>query len=263
MRCGMSDQSKDLAELLRDRPRLGTAHGRVESRTRSAAAFAVGQRWDAQLRLFYPPGSYATISPPQGEREPSPAWSPDAIDMRVAHVWIDALDRSRTESRGSDNHPHLLVVGSDKWAEYTPYRGIAQARPRDGLSQALHLPHRETALALLAPWRLLHGYTLHIIGNAEVAGRQGVRYRGLPTSDARAVVDSGGEDEPFVYAGADAAEFVVDTERGVLLRWSGYADGEEYAVTAFTTLTFDQEVDNWLFDPELVPAWGAAQRKAL
>lgn len=259
----LSDQSRELVELLRGRPRLGTVSGRVEYRTKSAVASAVGQRWSAQLRPFYPPGAYATISPAT-MGEPEPVLPAAASDVRVERVWVNAPDRSRTEGRDPDGRPYLLVVGAEAWAEYTSFRQVrGWALPRDPVSRELNPQHRETAFALLEPWRLLRGYTLRAIGAEEVAGRRGVLYRGVPTSDAQAVVASGGEDEPFVYAGAEAAEFVIDAERGVLLRWSGFASGEVYATATFTTIDFDDVLDDWLFDPSLVPGWGAAQRGAL
>jgi hypothetical protein len=132
-----------------------------------------------------------------------------------------------------------------------PVTAYLRLRTANPAPYAGFLRHRDVALALLHPSRLLRGYALRTEGHAEIAGRSAIRLRGLPTYDARAVYESGGEDEPTVCVGADEVEFMVDVERGVVLRWAGFVAGEEYGATTFIDIAFDEMLDERLFDPTL------------
>lgn len=245
-----------------DPARFVTAHGNVTSMSQVATAAAVAEQWSAQLRPYYPPGTYATIAPATSVTSATSAdWPVDAIDVRDEHVWVNAPDCSRVEGRDAHGRPFSIVVGREAWAEYTSSGHLrGWPLPHDPVQRFFNPQHRETVLALLEPWRLVHGYALEVVDEVTVAGRQGFRYRGRPTADARAVYESGREDEPLVYAGAEAAEFVIDAERGVVLRWSGLVDGAEYETMTFSTIHFDEPLDDWLFDPALLIPQGHTPR---
>lgn len=125
--------------------------------------------------------------------------------------------------------------------------------PRDpharAIEQAIDPRHPIVALALLQPVRLTRSYELVIKGEASYEGRPVIRVRGFPTYSAESVIASGNEDAPVVFEGADEAEFVVDEERGVILRWAGLTDGIEFESVRFTAIDFDVDIDDWCFDP--------------
>lgn len=249
-----SDYDMNFTPLPRAKPRFKTAFGRLESRTNARVSSAVMQRWSSELRPFYPPGAYATISPASpSSHQPEPV---DRIETWTERVWVSVPDRSRIEGFDPQGRAFSIIVGTQSWMEYTAFgQRIGGERSLDPADRFLNTPHRETALALLEPWRLVHGYALRPTGEVEVSGRPGLCFQGTPTYDAQSVYESGGDDEPFVFVGAEATEFVVDVEWGVLLSWSGFVDGSVYSRTIVTALAFNDVLDDQLFDPSREIGW--------
>jgi hypothetical protein len=121
------------------------------------------------------------------------------------------------------------------------------------VEQAIDPKHPIIALTLLQPWRLTRSYKLVVKGEGTYRNRPVIRVHGLPAYSAQSVVESGYEGAPLVLEGADEVEFLIDVERAVVLRWTGFADGEEYETTEFTAIEFDVETDGWRFDPSRLP----------
>jgi hypothetical protein len=237
--------------------RFITARATAITASNRAVAAAVLANWDEQLRPFYPPGATACISPTH-QRIASPPLEP--AHAWYEQVWIWAPDRSRVEADDPRGGKSLLIVNESSWAGWDPFRGTFEGtlptNPRKrAIEEALSPRHAETALALLRPRRFLFGYTLEATGETIVANRRALRLRGIPAYDARSVYESGRDAAPAVFEGAEAAEFCFDAERGVLLRWAGYFDGQEYLATEFTAINFDEPLDSRLFDRSTVPEW--------
>ena len=53
--------------------------------------------------------------------------------------------------------------------------------------------------------------------------------------------------EPFFWSGADEYEFLMDQERGILLRYSAKYDGQEYAIAAVEEVIFDELIPEKVF----------------
>lgn len=243
-------RSLDPTLLLPAAPRFVSARGRVESWIDAPVAAAVMQRWSAQMQPLYPPGAYAVMSPGIGGGEGFVG----GIETWTEHVWVSAPARSRLEGRDAQGRAYQIVVGAQAWAEHTPFgQHIGWELSPDPVHRMLNPMHREAALALLEPWRLVHSYDLQAAGESEVAGHRGLRVIGTPTYNAWTVYESGGDDEPFVFVGAESAEFTIDADWGVLLHWAGFSDGSQYSSSTFTALAFDEALDDSLFDPAIAP----------
>lgn len=245
-------------ELLRaGAARLTTVRASAVTSHKPALAAAVAAQWNERLRPFFPPGAVATISPAHQDSGSAPV---EAVAVWRERVWVWAPDRSRVEGDDPRGGLSLIIVTATAWAGRDPIRGvIGEALPTDrherAIEDELNPRHAETALGFLRPWRLQRGYALQTGGEGVIAARRALRIRGLPAYDARSVYESGGEAAPSVFAGADAVEFWVDAERGVLLRWSGRIGGEEYQATEITAVAFDEPLDERLFDPATVYEW--------
>lgn len=53
--------------------------------------------------------------------------------------------------------------------------------------------------------------------------------------------------EPLFWKLADESEFLVDRERGILLRYSAGFDGEEFAVASVDEVIFDEAIPEEAF----------------
>ncbi len=75
--------------------------------------------------------------------------------------------------------------------------------------------------------------------------------RVAPFSDPRMCGD---HDNPNIFENAEAAEFVIGREQGIILEWRALLDGEVYARHWFTCVTFDMPLEASLFDRSGMPA---------
>jgi hypothetical protein len=157
------------------------------------------------------------------------------------------------ETRLPGGRQHLTLITETAWVSLHPSGTLGGRFPADERLREADREARypDAALALLRPQRLMRGYELRPVGEALVGARQATRVRGIPAYDARSVAESGGELAPAVFLGAEEAEFFVDAERGVVLRWVGLVAGDAYEVAEFVDIAFDRPLDARLFEPNL------------
>ena len=163
-----------------------------------------------------------------GDGESSWQWLPDG----ETYVWID---RSTAV---------ILWRDDDEPDEHETLTGGSAYDALDNLSIAHTHLHPEVA-ELLDPRELLEeGLALTAFTSDRFLGREVVRSRGwLPGWN---------EDRDFGLESltpADDYELVIDTDTGVVLRFSARAREGEFAVTEFTTVAFDEELPQELFVP--------------
>ena len=99
------------------------------------------------------------------------------------------------------------------------------------------------------PSFLLATHDLEVLGESEYAGRRALRVRGVYRR---------GKDlpwEPFFWKLAEAQEFLVDVERGVLLRYTSWVGGQRLAQAAVQRVVFDQPIPEEVFS--FIPPPGA------
>ena len=164
---------------------------------------------------------YAKVSPERGERyrleldlprEVYPGGGVDisAWDGRVAGPrGLDTFVRNRIGGGSPEEDPHWVNLARDSfWTTYMfDFDGIA-GFPLDG---------RE----------------LSVGGETRKAGREAIRLVGAPAEEWDHFP------EPLWW-GADEDEFVVDTERGVLLRCASRLGGEDFDALEVEEIRFDE-----------------------
>ena len=131
--------------------------------------------------------------------------------------------------------------------------GTWQEHPHDPGHDPLTLNWLEAAIALLAPQRLIHGWTPQWddATPTTTAGRPGTRVPlaiTLPWSDPRSYGDDLVPD--WMHLFTETAEIVIDDEHGVILEWNGLVDGEVFHRNAFTAIDFNAPLTARDFDPD-------------
>lgn len=111
------------------------------------------------------------------------------------------------------------------------------------------------ALALLQPRFFLHGWKPtadpRTIDHFGMPTREVRMQRVIPFSNWRML---GHHFNPNIFDMAEAAEFVIHREQGVILEWRALVDGEPYERYWFTSVAFDVPVDPALFNRSGIPA---------
>jgi hypothetical protein len=73
------------------------------------------------------------------------------------------------------------------------------------------------------------------------AGREAIRVRSYPRKGRNYLW------EPFFWSEADEYEFIMDRDRGILLRYSAKYDGQEYAIAEVEEVIFDELIPEKVF----------------
>ncbi len=131
--------------------------------------------------------------------------------------------------------------------------GAWKEQPHDPSHDLLTLSWLEEAIALLAPERLIHGWTpqWNDATPTTAAGRPGTRVPlvlTLPWSDPRSYGDDLVPD--WLHLPTETAEIVIDDEHSVILEWNGLIDGEVFHRNAFIAIDFDAPLTERDFDPD-------------
>jgi hypothetical protein len=180
------------------------------------------------------------VSTGEGSDEPIPVETEDR-----ARIWLARPDRLReelTSGHGDRATVSTLVHVGATWWSYNPGSG---AMTNDGDPGSQHGSRLQRALvdpAELLPWR-----ELEIAGPAVHAGRPVIRVTSRPSPRDTFLPDVRG------ISGEWPEEYLVDAERGILLRIATFIDGEPFAVAEFTSVAFDEEIDEELFRFVLPP----------
>jgi outer membrane lipoprotein-sorting protein len=171
--------------------------------------------------------------------------APPQEQESVTRLWIELPWRARSESRnpGYGAHPdseHTVVIDGDTFWSYDPHQG-AMTNNGD--------PNHQSGIdaRLLDPVGLIAASAVEVLGEAQIAGREGLRVRLTP--QPRSVVTNSGFDEHHWHMGP--REVVLDAERGVLLSDTSLLDGEPFNRVEFTEIAFDVPIlaERLLFTP--------------
>lgn len=147
-------------------------------------------------------------------------------------VWLERPQRLRHERQSEPVHT-IVRDGSRRWF-YSPLWGALESEA-DG-------PVDEGVLAeLMRPLPAMASLgKLELVGEAVVAGRLGLRIR----ARTRPGEPLTGPGEPRL---ADEIEFVLDRERGLMLRSESRLEGQPFSVIEFTELELDRPIDPQVF----------------
>jgi hypothetical protein len=157
-------------------------------------------------------------------------------------LWTDG-DRCFRQEWTRPDAEHVLVVDGERWWEWSPAFGLHSHEEQRGV-------HHRGGVELLDPAEFLAGYELEPAGEAVIAERPVRRVRVRRTSAERG---------PFgVEPAIDAAELLLDAERGLVLRRAELVDGEEAFVREVERIAYDEPLPPETFVFEL-PAGASAR----
>ena len=172
--------------------------------------------------------------------EPPPPESEDRV-----RIWLVRPDRLReelTSSYGGRPLESTLVQVGDTWWSHTPGTG---AVTNDGDLSSQHGSRLQRGM--LDPIEMLLWRELEITGTSVHAGRPVIGLASRPSTRDSCFPDGMG------ITGTWPEEYLVDAERGVLLRIATLMDGEPFAISEFVSVAFDEEIAEERFDFVLPP----------
>lgn len=141
---------------------------------------------------------------------------------------LETPERVRIENLRGGSLRHLAVRNGERWWAWS--RGELTSSHEQGTPADLN----ELWLHVIAPtW--IFSPTVTEIGSREWLGRTAIELRDP-------------EGTSFLGPQADTAEYLVDAERGVMLRAEAFVGGESAAVEEFIDVAFDERFDPGLFD---------------
>ena len=168
-------------------------------------------------------------------------------------LWLARPDRLREELTSLHGEERVLeatlVQVGETWWAYNPGAG---AQTNDGDPSSHHMARLQRAMidpSELLPWR-----TIEIVGRVVHAGRPAIHIASRPSPRDAFLPDVRG------IAGDWPEEYLVDAERGILLRLATFLDGQPFAIHEFLSVTFDEEIADDVF--VFVPPLGEEVRNA-
>ena len=173
------------------------------------------------------PGSFGTTRGAPGPADRDPRW----------RVWARQGDQWRADFGGAHQRRFLVISDGHRVCSSSPADGgYRVSDERADLASGAG-----PAGVLLRPVGLLAGFELEVVNRAEVIGRETFTVRGRPgtTTERRG---------PGMFRGADEIVFAVDADRGVLLSLEQRLEGAPYRRVAMTSVVFDEELDDALFE---------------
>jgi diguanylate cyclase (GGDEF)-like protein len=158
----------------------------------------------------------------------------------TTRLWLERPDKVREEKSGE--FPRSGVRVGDSWWLYNEHQG-AVTNNGSGGSPGLG---REFDV-ILKPAPLLPWFDFEILGDEVQADRSAVRVLGRPRPLSEPVFFLPSP----VPAGCDRYEFVVDLERGTLLRLQGFFDGMPALDLQIVEIVFDEPIapETFVFEP--------------
>jgi outer membrane lipoprotein-sorting protein len=238
----------DLLELLYTaRKRFSSIQVSWQYRYNRGLMNAAQERWFSQQ----PPGSVGVLKSENVEKAGYPSESEQVIRRRVwwrkPSCWRREEQAARTmvkilcEDRfwiywAAGGKLYTNVMPEDK----RPELQIIQRKRRQG-EQFTDLSQELREVPVIDPSLLLATHDLQLVENTVFAGRKAVRVQGV-FRKGRAPGW-----EPHFWSFADEHEFLVDLERGILLRYAARFKGQEFAVAAVDEVIFDEPIPDSVF----------------
>lgn len=189
------------------------------------------RRW-AETR---PRGSVAFFGPERPRTEE---------EEMVSRLWVHRPSRWRVEIEDPD-HTRVRVIDGDRWWSHTSGDPVHTNVRSDQtvVSPAGFTIGGEPGVAahFYDPEEVVSAVDLEPVGRMEHAGRDAILVTGVAKDGV----------EPVMWHGADRFEFLVDAEKGVLLKAQGWIDGELMASVEVTDVAFDIPIpaDVFTFTP--------------
>jgi hypothetical protein len=128
--------------------------------------------------------------------------------------------------------------GSTQWF-YSHQLGASQSKADGSVGGGVLTPLLRPLSGLAVLWKL------ELVGEVMVAGHEGVRISALPRPSMEFELPF--HSERWLARGADECEFVLDRERGLLLRSESRLEAEPFSVIEFTELELDRRLDPQVF----------------
>lgn len=165
--------------------------------------------------------------------EPS---EPEPVErVTTTRFWIEWPAKGRSEEESPEGVT-ITVIDSGTWWSSSPHAGSITngGDPRHGCSLSF-------ATHMLDPAALLASAQLSIVGERTVAGRAAIAVRGNAFPASPLFQDAG------LAHMMGEREFVIDAERGIMLRDTCLLDGQPYIVSELSELVFDEPIPSETF----------------
>jgi hypothetical protein len=237
----------DLLELLHAaRARYRTVRGVLRHRSNVRISQQAHERWEHELREAGDSvgTSYAMVvgeGPPWSGRTTMRSWSGSGATRRIACA-------RRRKTLAPERHEHVTVRDGGRWWTYSPDWGAVSNVGAGEEAERMSAGGGELWAPLLNPSVWIPALDFEVRGEAEAIGRQTLRVLAM----GRELY--GGD--PFLFrtqlaVGADEYQLWVDRERGVVLRAAALLDGEEFWISEFEELAFDEQLppETFVFEP--------------
>jgi len=174
-------------------------------------------------------GSVVFYAPVGGDEAPPP---PELV-QRI-RFWFEKPDRFREEY--ASGHPHgqdgyVAVRDGSRWWSYEPRTGGMSNEHEPEIGAGVG----QQAEELLDPVDLLAGFELAIVGESELDGRRALEVRATERPVAHPSFHR------FPPEG-DESRYLIDVERGVVLRRAILLRNREFSTTELHELTFDEPI---------------------
>jgi outer membrane lipoprotein-sorting protein len=182
-----------------------------------------------------------------GRDEPqTPAGAVETVE--TVRVWVarpSALRVEREFDLAGRRKCSLLVINGDRWWSYHPQHGATtnggdpNRRYSTGIDESM-----------LDPSLLVAESKLVVVGRARQAGRNAIELRVRPRRSA--------DTAPSRWGVVHDEQWLLDAQRGILLRRALLHEGEPFLVTEFVAVAFDEQLPAGMFGFQSPP--GAQQR---
>jgi hypothetical protein len=161
---------------------------------------------------------------------------PEPDETREAwELWLTKPDKIRAQFVVEDETVSAVIIG-ETWWSWAPARG---ARTNSG-------DHHSTGIGpgeiLLDPAGILPALEFNVMGNDTFAGRPVVTLSAVPIPVERSDEEYSGWSfaTHALGTGAEEYRFLVDAERGVLLRSEARLGGEPFRILSIDHISFDE-----------------------
>lgn len=166
------------------------------------------------------------------------------------NVWFAKPSFWRYENKRLNKKPSVSVINGNSWWYYADDQLYTNVLPSQGVYVTKEVPlsdnftrieHAIQDMPFLDPSFLLSSHILSVQSGTIYAGREALRVRGVPRRGREPAWD------PMFWGAADEYDFLVDKEKGILLRYSAKLGEQEYAIATVDKILFDQSIPMELF----------------
>jgi outer membrane lipoprotein-sorting protein len=243
----VSDLGEVLELLHGARARYRTVRGVLRHWSSLRLSQEARERWAAEVHAA---GHSAGTTYAEVMVVDQPASEPPDRHELAIRFWSDPPARLREETTNvaPQPHEHVLVRDGDRWWTYSPEWGAVSNVVTGEEVEQVMTGGGELWETLLDPSVWIPALDFELEGRGEQIGRPALRVR------ATGRVPRG--NDPFLFraqlaVGADEYRLLIDRERGVVLRVAALLEGEEFWVSQFDELVFDEKLgrETFVFTP--------------